>query len=299
MYTFNCLNNAFAAWLYQPFTFPLFRSRLQALKPEGTTVAISASESNQPIGLALAEIDPDTKSAEVLSIFVKSTHRRQGIGTALFTRLEQELFSRGCQGAKLVYSTGLPITPALECLLRKCNWTPPQPRMLVCKTSLYSILKAPWMQRTTLPASYTIFPWIEITEEERIAIQQQQEASPWIPQDLIPFKHEKNFEPLNSLGLRYQGQVVGWIITHRLAPDIIRYTCGFVRQDLQKLGRYIPLIANAIHIQAKARISEGIWTVPLVHTSMVYFVKKRMASYLSSLEETRGSFKSLGGLDIN
>lgn len=293
MYTLNRLDNALAASVYEPFTFPLFRPRLQALKPQGFTVAIAISDSSKPIGLALAEMRPESKSAEVLSIFVEPLNRHRGIGTALLMRLEQELLWQGCTNVKLVYTSGRPTTSALERLLQKCNWASPQPRMLVCKSTMNIIANAPWMQRGALPASYSIFPWVEVTAQERISIKQQQEASPWIPQDLIPFQYEENLEPLNSIGLRYQGQVVGWVITHRLIPDTIRYTCSFVRQDLQKMGRIIPLYVSAIQTQAKANILKGSWTVPLVHSSMVHFVKKRMAPYLTSLKTTKESSKSL------
>jgi hypothetical protein len=33
--------------------------------------------------------------------------------------------------------------------------------------------------------------------------------------DLGPFVEEERIELLNSLGLRYKGEVVGWHITHR------------------------------------------------------------------------------------
>ncbi|MBR8836654.1 MAG: GNAT family N-acetyltransferase [Stigonema ocellatum SAG 48.90 = DSM 106950] len=293
MYKLTRLDNFGSAFFYQAFTFPQVRHQLKALKPEGATVAISASDSAQPIGLALAEILPDSKSAEVHSVFVARTHRRKGIGTDLLSRLEEELFLRDCTSAELIYTTGQPTTLALERLLQKRNWTPPQPWTIVCKTTTDKIANAPWMQKSSLPASYTLFPWVEITSEERVAIEQQQEAEPWIPLHLIPFKHDENLEPLNSLGLRYQGQVVGWLITHRIAPDTIRYSCSFIRQDLQKMGRIVPLYVNAIQRQVKAKIPRGIWDVPLVHTSMVRFVKKYMGPYGTSLEESRRSCKSL------
>ena len=293
MYHLIHLHNPLTAFVYQTFTFPQYRSRLQVLKPEGSIVAIAASDSEQPIGLVLAEIQSDGQSAEILSIFVTPKHRNQGIGTDLLISINEELFSLCCKSIKLVYTTGQPTTPILERLLQKCNWTPPQPRMIVCKSTTAKIANAPWMQKTTLPSAYTIFPWVEITTEERVAIMQQQTAEAWIPPQLIPFENEENLEPLNSLGLRYQGRVVGWVITHRLAPDTIRYTCSFVRQDIQKMGRIIPLYVQAILLQAKAEIPKGIWTVPFVYTPMVNFVKKRMASYMSSIEESRASFKSL------
>ncbi len=292
MYTLTRIENFGTALFYQVFTFLQFRPRLQALTPEGNTVAIGASDSGKPIGLALAEIFPNSKSADVLSIFVARTHRRHGIGTALLTRLEEELFLRGCTSAELVYITGQPTTISLERLLQKCNWTPPQPRRLVCKSTIDKIANAPWMQKHSLPASYTIFPWVEITPEERVAIHQQQKAKPWIPPDLIPPKCNKKLESLNSLGLRYQGQVVGWVITERIAPDTICYDLMFVRRDLQKMARGMSLVANAVQRQAKAKIPRGIWTVSITNTPMVCFMKKHMAPYLTSLEESRGSFKS-------
>jgi uncharacterized membrane protein len=229
----------------------------------------------------------------LLSVFVEPTYRFQGVGTDLMTRLEQELIFRGCTDAKLIYTSGQPTTPAFERLLQKCNWTPPKPRMLVCKSSIDKIVHAPWMQKTKLPDSYSIFPWSEITEAERLALQKPEERFPWIPETLIPFIHEENFEPLNSLGLRYQGELVGWMITHRVSVDTIRYACGFLRPDLQKMGRFIPLLANAIHIQNKANILNCICVVSLQRNAMVNFVKKRMAPYLTSLKESQESYKLL------
>ncbi len=293
MYALNILEKS-TTGKYEKFTFPCFRDLLRNIDGDRSVIAIAASHQEQPVGLALAQIRSDSKSAEVLSIFVEAAHRTKELGTALLKRLEQELRTRGCTTTEMVYMTGQPTTPALERLLQKCNWQPPHPRMLVCKGDYGKISLAPWIKKYShLPSSYSIFPWQEITAQERQAIAQQQETQPWIPEDLIPFKHENNFEPLNSLGLRYQGQVVGWVINHRLSSDTIRYTCSFVRKDLQKMGRIISLYAEAAQRQYKANILQCIWTVPLQHESMVNFVKRHWAPYLNSLEETRGTCKSL------
>jgi GNAT superfamily N-acetyltransferase len=293
MYTLNVLNDSTAV-KYEKLTFPTFRYVLRSIDSQKSVMALAASYLEQPVGLALAEIREDNSFAEVLSIFVEPPQRCAGIGTALLTRLEEELSQRGCTKAKLSYITGKSTTPALERLLQKCNWTCPQPRMLICKGQAEVIIQAPWMKRySRLPSSYSIFPWLEITQEERQAIQQQQETQPWIPEDLIPFQYEKDLEPITSLGLRYQGQVVGWMINHRLSPDTIRYTCSFVRKDLQKMGRIISLYAEAAKLQVQAKISNVIWTVPVAHESMANFVKHRWAPYLASLGETKGTFKFL------
>jgi GNAT superfamily N-acetyltransferase len=293
MYALDILQNATAA-KYEKFTFPAFQYVLQNLETEKSIIAIAASDQEQPIGLVMAEIRQDDQSAQVHSIFVEPTHRSAGIATALLTRLEAEMSNRGCTKIEMVYTTGKPTTSALERLLQKCNWTSPQPRMLLCKGNAETIMEAKWMKRYSyLPAGYSIFPWLEITDQERQAIQKQQEVQPWIPEDLIPFQYEKNLEPLNSLGLRYQGQVVGWLINHRLSLDTIRYTCTFVREDLQKMGRVISLFSEAGKRQVQAKIPNVIWTTPIIHKFMVAFIKKHWTPDLNSVDETRGTSKLL------
>jgi hypothetical protein len=153
---------------------------------------------------------------------------------------------------------------------------------------------APWMKLSRLPTSYEIFPWVEITPQERAALKKQQEEKRWMASDAIPFDYEKDLEPINSIGLRYKREVVGWLITHRTAPDTIRYTCSYVRPDIQKMGRIIPLYIRATQLQIAAGISRGTWTVSLMHTSMIAFVKKHMGPYLISLEQSMESSKLLG-----
>ncbi|MBW4511290.1 MAG: GNAT family N-acetyltransferase [Scytonematopsis contorta HA4267-MV1] len=293
MYAVNILEKSTIA-KYENFTFPSFRYVLENTGTEKSLVAIAASDKEQPAGLALAKINEDDISkAEVLSIFVEPQNRCLGIGTALLERLEKELIARGCKQAELTYTTGKPTTSSLEGLLQKRNWTVPFAKALVCKGNAEIIMEAPWMKRySRLPSEYSIFPWLEITQEERETIQRKQEAQPWIPEGLVPFKHEKYLEPLNSLGLRYQGEVVGWVINHRLSPETIRYTCSFVRKDLQKMGRIISLYSEAGKRQLQANIPNVIWTVPTEHESMIKFVKHYWTSSLTSVNESRISFKS-------
>jgi len=293
MYTLKRIHHSLAGFSFQALTFPRYRSRLQVLTPGSSTVAIAATFSEEPVGLALAEILSDGTTAEILSIFVLPQYRQQGIGTALLARSQTELTLQGCQNVQLVYTTSQPTAPVLEHLLQQNNWTIPEPRMIICNTTINKIAQAPWMQKSTLPSTYEIFPWIEISTAERAEITQRQALEAWIPPALDPFQNEKDCEPLNSLGLRYKGQVVGWVLTHRLAADAIRYTCSFVRQDLQKVGRIIPLYVNAIQRQINAEILKGIWTVPFVYPGMVNFVRQRMAPYMIEIEESRMSSKDL------
>jgi GNAT superfamily N-acetyltransferase len=295
VYTIARLHNFGCAFLYSPLTYPLYRSWLQTLTIEGNIIAIGASVTDKPVGLALAEILGDG-SAKLLSIFVEPNSRRLGIGTALVNNLENELILRDCKSIEIIYIADQSTTLALECLLKKCNWPSAKPRMLICKTTTDDMTNAPWMKLSRMPAAYEIFPWMEITSQERVALKKQQEEKRWMASDAIPFDYEQDLEPINSIGLRYKGEVVGWLITHRIAPDTIRYTCSYVRPDIQKMGRIIPLYIRATQLQMEAGISRGTWTVSLMHTSMIAFVKKHMGPYLISLEQSMESSKLLNHL---
>jgi GNAT superfamily N-acetyltransferase len=292
MYTLTKLERALAT-SYQGFTFPFFESQLRNIETQNSLVAIGASVKEQPIGLVLAEIQDDRQSAKVLSIFVKAAYRRLGVGMALMRELEQQLWQRGCQKVEITYSNGKESTIALENLLDRLNWTTPQPRMLICKSTTEKIAAAPWLYKHTLPPELKIFPWLDLTPAQRLRIQQQQDRQPWYPKTLTPFNDEIHLEPLNSLALLYQDEVVGWTLNHRIAPNTIRYTRLFVREDLQKLGRAIALLAEAINRQVNSDIFSGIWTVAVDNRSMVNFVKRRLAPYLISLTETKEASKFL------
>jgi GNAT superfamily N-acetyltransferase len=286
MYKFVTLNNATAA-SYERLTYPTYRPRLSALDHDGSTVAMGVHLDSQSIGLVLAETSTDRKSAEILSLFVVPEHRGHGLGKTLLAYMEEELYQRGCSQVNLVYVSNA-ATPALEIILKQRNWSTPQIRMLVCSGPIINIKDASWLKlHNLLPSGYTIFPWVELTLQERELIQKQQAISPWYPEILSPFKEEEAIEPLNSLGLRYQNQVVGWMITHRVAADTVRYTKLFVREDLQPLGRAISLLSAAIKLQLESReTTKAVFTVVANNTPMVRFVYRRLAPYLTSVRQS-------------
>lgn len=289
MYAINPLNQL-TVKQYECLTFPSYQQQLQQLK--SSTIAIGASLMQQPIGLALAEII-DGGSAKVLSIFVKERYRNMGIGTALLAKLEAKLLEQGCNKVELIYMSDKPSTTALEKLLTKLDWERPKSRMLVCKSTTAKIATAPWLHRYKLASAYTLLPWVDLVPRHKQKIFQQQQQQEWYPESLNPFNNSNLLEPLNSFCLFYHKDVVGWMITHRINPNTIRYTSLFVRKDLQKMGRAIPMLAEAIRRQVDSDVVNGIWTVAQENDRMTEFVKRRLSPYLTSLTETKGSQKLL------
>jgi len=279
---------------YQLLTYPIYRPILRNLASDSSLIAIGVQLHSQPVGLVLAQLYPGENCGELLSLFVIPEYRQQGLGKVLLTQMEEELNHRRCSQVGLVYLPNA-TTPALERILEQRHWFSPQPRMLVCRSTTTHLQEIPWLNlHHLLPPTYEIFPWTKLTRRERKTIQKQQTGSLSYPDILSPFNEEHLMEPVNSLGLRCQGEVVGWMITHRVAVDTIRYTSLFVKKELQSIGRALPLLATAIKLQLEnPEATKAICTVTVDNAPMVKFAQRRLFPYLSDLRQSMGTFKSL------
>ena len=117
---------------------------------------------------------------------------------------------------------------------------------LICKTDR-RIENAPWPTEIIWPDGFEVFPWVDLTPaDEEDMRRRQEEEDGWYPEYLKPFQVERLLEPANSVGLRHEGQVVGWMITHRTAPDTVQYTSLFLDRKVRGQGLALPLVAEAV-----------------------------------------------------
>lgn len=269
---------------YHQLLPPIFHSHLDALASRlPKLILVGVQLQSQPVGFVSALCSSNQTRASILSLFVEPTHRQQGLGKQLLAQMQQVLSNLGYQQVDLTYRSDI-VTPALEHILKQHNWLPSRPYSLVCSAQVQDFKKAPWMYRHPLLASFTLFPWLELTPQQRQEIQAQQQAGLRYPPELDPFREEDKIEPITSLGLRYQGQVVGWMITHRIAPDTIRYSSLFVNQDLPKIRCAIPLLAAALKRQIEnPELPTLTFVVMAYNTPMIRFLHRHLAPYLTSI----------------
>jgi GNAT superfamily N-acetyltransferase len=260
-------------------------------------VGVVAFHEERMVGLALAEI-PLSPGAfpEILSLFVRPQNRNQGVATALVASLETHLALRGCPRLEAVYMTGKPSVPAVERVFVKRGWDPPVPRTITVKFTPEEAATTAWYGRIPLRQNESIFPWRELTPAEREEIQASNARAPWIAPGLEAWRHDSiGFDPVSSMGLRYRGQVVGWVINHRIAPDTVRLTCSFVRADLARRARILPLYTASLERLRATGCHNCIFVTPVSYGPMVEFVKTRCEQWVSFVGETRGVAKQLGG----
>jgi ribosomal protein S18 acetylase RimI-like enzyme len=278
---------------YEDLTFPLFRPRLCDPRRSAGLIAIGAPGPAGPVGLALAELPPGGGAAELLSVYVRPDQRRRGLGMALLRHLEEELHGRRCPAIHGTYMTSLPAAAAVEGLLAKGGWAPSARRMLFLHARVEDGLAGPWVKAYRLRDGDEIFPWAGLTAAERGAILRQQAESPWYPESLSPFQEEGMVDAATSVGIRRRGEVVAWMITHRLAPDLVRYTANWARADLQRRGYSVLVMAEAFRRQVRASIPRCVLGVRADNIAMLRLVARKMVPYAAAISESRGSLKML------
>jgi GNAT superfamily N-acetyltransferase len=294
--------------VFGAMTFPAYR-HLLALDDKGTRhlerddthlirpLALAAWQGSTAVGLVLAELPVarDGTAPQLLSTFVVPELRDKGIGTAMVRALEAEIRKRGFDYVETVYMTGKPGTDAMERVLVKLGWTPPVTRTLTVRFYPSVVAGKPWFEEVRRSApECDIFPWTEITADERDEIRRTNQEENWIPAGREPWTHDlEGFDRIASVGLRHEGRVIGWVITHQVSEDTTRFSCIFVREPADAPKWVFPLLAESIGRLAEAGINIGTFVVPVGEARLTVLVIERCPDAVEFLGETRGSSKWL------
>ncbi len=286
-------------------TFPSYRHLLDFepvdLYPhEGSAefvrpIGIGARAAGLPAGLALGCLpEGPADRPRLLSLCVAPAWRRQGIGKRLLERFESLVAAEDFPNLRAVYMTGNPGTTIFEHLIAKRGWSHPEMRMLSVRFTLEEAMKTRWYSKYRPRKGFEIFPWKELTADEERELRRSQAETGWIAEDLVPWKYDRpNFDHVSSVGARLHGRVVGWVINHRTGGKVIRFTCSFMRRDLSRRARILPLYSESIRRLSEEPVRLCTLTVPKHHPEMVSFVKRWCSPWVGFTGETRDSIKQV------
>ena len=239
---------------------------------------IIADTNGRFAGLASVESLPGAYVARMTAVVVDPSLRRNGIGTALLRAGERMVAAAGAKQIEAWYDAQTSEVETLNGLFRKAGWQAPLPGMLIVQATR-RILEAPWACVSARPGD-EVLPWAAVSPEELGALK----GETWFPEALGPFPIEP-YEPINSLALRRDGRLIGWMLTHRIGPKTVRYSRLFVHPDHRIHARGISLIVEAVRRQDRAGLPFGTFGVRSDNLAMRRFVERRMAPWLESLKE--------------
>jgi predicted GNAT family acetyltransferase len=274
-------------------TFPHFQKKIAKCIDLNNFVALGAQSNGLPIALVLAQLDEREKTVELASLYVEREFRGIGLGTSLMHALSEEVMKRGFKKITLTYMTNDIMHLFLEKILDKCGFEQGVTKNLFLELDK-GVAASPLLHKLPpLPVNYEIFPFCELTSEERNLIQMGRGTL--YSEELDPFLGEENLEPLNSYGLRHRKEIVGWMINHRIAPDTIRYTRLWVRNDVRKQGLGMHLIARSTlrQVSCAAEVGEAVVVLSLDYPAMIRFAEKRLVPFSNRYYESKSSVKYL------
>src|SRR5439155_5919834 len=101
------------------------------------------------------------------------------------------------------------------------------------------------------------------------------------------------FGPDRRRCFRCEGHVDWLGENHRISDSCVRFTCSFMRSDLSRRGRILPLYTESLQRLAAAGIAECTLVTPLEYAEMAEFLKRRCVDAVTFFGETRGSAKAL------
>lgn len=259
--------------------------------PSYTTIVLGAHLDGKPIGILAASYNHVLKFADILHLYVEEGHRSQHVGRNLLALLEKEV--KTGTTLTLLYPENQSETIPIEKMLAANKWQGSRPYVIRCFFDPYTF-GAPWAKKLCrYPKGIEEFFWKDLKPEERADLVYRGDQKQFT-RTLSPFREESLIEPLNSLGLRLNGRVVGWMITHRIDPETIRYSAFYIEHSLRKSGAAIPLLASAIRRHMASPTPKAVMDVPLDQTesSWIKLITTRLAPYATEVVNIRQAWKT-------
>lgn len=204
-------------------------------------------DGGKPVGLLIISVIPDFRTGAIEWIFVKETHRKQAIATALLKGALFFLKEKSITALTLYYQSNEPYLDAICALLKKYHTTTPRPFVKKFKFDVPNF-NPKWLWKDLpIPEGYSFFPWGEITEVEKRKLEHRVDQME-IYSPLSPFLNPEKIDLKTSLGIRNSEGVVGWSVTHWVNPENLEFSSLYIDPELASTGLGFTALVRSIRL---------------------------------------------------
>lgn len=262
--------------------------------PSTKILLIGAMDNQTPIGICIGQLNPDLHLLDILHVEVRKSHRNQQVGRTLLAKVQEEAVKAKAEIFSLVYELNTPETQAIEKIVLANSWKGSRPFLIRAVFDLVGF-NAPLLHlNLKYPKGYKEFRWKYLKERQRNSLMYREESGQF-PHAISPFQEENLVEPQNSLGLEHEGRVVGWMITHRVDPETVRYTALYSEPSHEHTGIAIKLIVGAILLHKQKPTKWALIEIPYlqVHPTWIRFVKQRLLPFAESVTYLQQAWHTL------
>ena len=251
-------------WLH--LTSPLLRTYASAaLGSQGADdshfLALALEgQAHERAALLLAEVTDWSINAQskdqrlcILSVVVAKPFRHQGLGRTLLSHAEDWARTHQLSGLHLPVPLQTKFTDVLRRLASTDHGWTATPGKVVVGLSISSAVEA-LLQRlenvVSRQGQYASWQMTAFPEQQTEALQERismaeagQLASPWNPED-----DDSQWQPAVKYSrlLLHQGEIIGWLITHFVSPDCLRYAKFWVDPGWEHSGAPLAMLASVM-----------------------------------------------------
>ncbi|MBS4169245.1 GNAT family N-acetyltransferase [Parachlamydia sp. AcF125] len=257
--------------------------------------AYIAFDGENPVGIIVGINTTLALFAELHSFFVLPSYRGQKLGSQLLHHAEQNLMRQGCKSCSLFFRFDPYRYQANEKFLLAKGWNQSihSAQFFLFHSALFD---PPWLKHSVEPLvePFRKVFWKDVPHADLSALRELEEQGAY-PSYVSPFNQIENIEPINSLVLYWKQEIVGWLLTHRVASGMIRYHAFFIQPQFQHQGFSVKLLCDSIRLQIQSTVPYAVVEIntQISDPTWVQFAKKRLAPYAQALGFMRQSWKRL------
>ena len=239
------------------FLFPdLSKQQTRIQKP---FVGVLAIKNTQPIGLILASSESTQTIYRIHSFLVHPSFRQQQIGITLVQELEKNIQVRGGKKIEGMYRNHWQSKPFLQRILQQQQWAIPKPQLIFVNGKVADAL-AYFNKFGQLANTFSFLSFAHLKKSDIIFIQNKQNNNHWFDADLHPFMEQSTIHTDCSFLLKREKEIIGWIVSHHLQPDLNEITAFFIDKKYRSYGLAYRMIHTVLTKQMRLGIPKFLAT---------------------------------------
>jgi GNAT superfamily N-acetyltransferase len=257
-------------------------------------IGIGACVDDIPVGLIAGAYRPVPVPSELYVFAVSDIYQGQDVEKRLFGQFEDWLRAKNVQNLMTVYQTGQNETSTFENLLWRNGWKQGNQVKIRCHFNAITFSPAWLHQDYPLPAGCEQFFWRNISSEDKEKLEKLIEQGA-IPSRISPFVKDGWIDKNSSIGLRCDGEIIGWMINHRIKPDTVEFRSFFIFREYYSLGHAMRLLTQSIHLVQQSPPRHAIVNIYTnqADNRWIQFARKRLLPYAESVDRWVDAWKHL------
>ncbi|MEW8626777.1 MAG: GNAT family N-acetyltransferase [Candidatus Thiodiazotropha sp.] len=233
------------------------------------------------LGLIVAFLNRHHGLAKIVSWYVIPECGGRGVGQQLLAGLEDWCRSQKIGIMMLELRDASAAYPVATHIFRKQGWKEQQPLVHRFKVAAKTVQNLGWGRYRRKPSGFKVIPWQSVSSVQYAELRERWRHDEQFQREFLSFNGENGIESSVSLGLCQADKVVGWVIAHRIRPDLIEYSTLFVEPGCRASGATVLLLGESFLRLAGTQVVNVIFQVKVENDLMLRFVRKRFHPILS------------------